>query len=103
MLLDKFVCQRGLGGVDHPLLGNIRLAVSDVVAHRVVEEDCLLGHLADLSAQGVKADVAQVMAVDHNANRGDIKKAWNQVDEGSLPCAAGADERDHFAAMRRSD
>jgi hypothetical protein len=80
-----------------PVWLHVRLAVGDVVAHRVVEEDGLLRHLGNLAAQRAERQVAQVVAVDENAARSHVEEARNQVDQRGLARAAGAHQRQHFA------
>ena len=42
----------------------MRVAVGDVVGDRVLEQDRLLDHHADLAAEAAELDVADVVAVD---------------------------------------
>ena len=50
-------------------------------------------------AQGGEAGLADVDAVDEDAAAGDVEEAGNEIDQGRLPCSAGSDERDDFAAV----
>ena len=40
--------QGGFGSFNHGFLGNVRLAISYVVAHRIIKEDSFLRYHADL-------------------------------------------------------
>ncbi len=95
--LDEVVSQRRLGGRDHPAQRDIRLAIGDVVADRIVEENRLLGYVANLGTERSQADIPQVMSVDANAASGDIEEAWDQVHQSGLAGAAGTDQRNHLA------
>ena len=75
----------------------MRLAVGDVVADRVVEQDGLLRDDADLRAQRCERDVADVAAVDQDAAGSDVEETRDQMDERAFAGAARADDRDHFA------
>ena len=46
------------------LLRDMRLTVGNVVPHGVVEQNGLLGHDADLFAEGGDGNVANILAVD---------------------------------------
>ena len=60
--------------------GDVRLAVGDVVADGVVEEDGLLGDLADLSAERAETHVAKVVAVDEDTAGSHVEEARNEID-----------------------
>ena len=53
-----------LRGALDVVVGGVGSAVGDVVAHRVGEQERVLEHDADLAAQRVEGDVADVDAVD---------------------------------------
>src|ERR1700733_1775437 len=93
---DKVVGQGSLSGCDYPAHGNPSLTVGDVVAHRIVEEDRFLGHIAYLRTERRQAHIPQVVAVNADATGGDIKKARDQVHQGGLAGAAGANQRDYL-------
>ncbi len=78
---------------------NVRLAVGDVVAHGVVEQHRLLRDDSDLRAQGCQSHVANVVAIDQQASRGDVEEARNQMDQRALARAAGADDGQHLAVL----
>ena len=98
-LQDEVVRQRGLRRFYHARERHIRLPVRDVVAHRVVEQDRLLRHLADLRAQRGQAHVAHIVAVDQDAPAGHIEEARNQVHQRRLSRPARPHNRHHFAAL----
>ncbi len=83
----------------HQRVLHVRLAVGNVVAHRVVEENRLLRHLRHLAAQRAQRQVAQVVAVDQDAPRGHIEEARNQVDQRRLARAARPHQRQHLAGL----
>ena len=66
------------------------LAVSDVVAHRIVEQNRLLGDDADLRSQRGEGYVADVLTINQQTSRRDIEEAGNQVDKRAFTRAAGA-------------
>ena len=46
--------------------GDLRVGERDVFAHGSAEEQWILGNDADLSAQGIKLDLSDVVAIDQN-------------------------------------
>ena len=64
--LDKVQGIGGTGRRPHLGLGGIAAAIHDVVAHRIVEENGLLGHHGELPAQAVQGQPANVLAVNQN-------------------------------------
>ena len=99
---DEIVGQGGLGGGDDAFFGNIREPVTDVVPHRVVEQNIFLRDHGDLFAQGTDGDVANVHAVDANGAGSQLVKPRKQIDERGFSGAARADKSDHFAFARRA-
>src|ERR1700691_3933259 len=97
--LNEVVRQGRLSGCDHPADGDPGFTVGDVVANRIVEENRLLGHVADLATKRSQGQIPQVVAVDADVTRGDIKKARDQIHKGGLAGTAGADQR-HYLAPR---
>ncbi len=75
----------------------MRLPVGDVVAHRVVEQDGVLGDDGDLRAQRRDGQIADVAAVNEQAPAGDVEEARQQVHQRGLARAAGADDCDHLS------
>ncbi len=78
---------------------HIRLAVSDVVAHRVVEKDGFLRDLRNLAAQRAESQLANVVTIDENAARRDVEEARNQIDQRRLSGAARSHQRQHLAGV----
>ena len=68
-----------------------------LLRHRVVEENRLLGDVADLGTERSQAHIPQVMSIDADAARGDIEEARDQVHQGGFAGAAGTDQRHHLA------
>jgi hypothetical protein len=79
-------------GLDLGLVG-VRAAEGDVVGDRAAEQERLLGHDPHLRAQRVRRHVAQVVAVDEHAPVGWVVEARDELGEGRLARARGADER----------
>ena len=94
---DEVVGEGVAGGLYDLFGGNIGLAVGDVVAHGVVEEDRLLRDLGDLFAERLESEGANIVAVDEDAAAADVVEARDEIDQRALPCPAGADESEHFA------
>ena len=69
--------QRRLCGRFHPLQRYVRLAISDVVTNRIVEQERLLRHRAHQLPQGGDGGVAQVVAVDGDGAGRRIEKTWD--------------------------
>ena len=85
------------GGLDDRVAAGVRVAVGDVVGDRVLEQDRLLEHDADLAAEAAERDVADVVAVDPDGARIDVPEPREQVHQGRLAAAVGADQRDRLA------
>lgn len=77
--------------------GRARPAVGDVVAHRVVEEERVLEHHADLAAQRTLLQRPQVHAVHADRARRRVVEPLQQRHHRALPRAARADQCDHLA------
>src|SRR5581483_9649403 len=75
----------------------MRLAVGDVVAHRVVEQDGVLRNDGNLRAQGRHCHLAHIVTVDHQPPAAHIEEARQQMHQRRLARAAGADDRNHLA------
>ena len=90
--------QRHAGGLLHFFQRNVRLAVGDVVAHRVVEEDGLLRDVADQPAQRVGFQIAHILAIHQQTAAGHVEEARYQVDQRGLAGAAGTHESHHLSA-----
>ena len=67
--------------------------VSNVFAHRTVEEKDLLLHDREQTSIRLQAKVANVRAIDQNLSGSGIMKTRDQVCHGGFTRAAAADER----------
>ena len=77
----------------------LRLAEGDVLADGAAEQGGLLQHDADLRAQRIERHIAQVVPVDGDAAFGRIVEARQQVDDGGLAGAGGAEQRNRLAGL----
>ena len=75
----------------------VRLAVGDVVGHRVVEQQGFLRHQAEPRAQVAEPHVADVDAVDRDAAGQRVVEPRQQLQQRRLAAAVGADDGDRFA------
>ena len=94
----------GIGALGRPFDGGaagVRESVGDVVRDRVLEQDRLLDDHADLGAKAAELDLADVVAVDANRAGIDIPEPRDQVHEGRLAAAVGADQGDRFTLSHR--
>ncbi len=78
-------------------VGGVGSSVGDVVAHRAGEEEGLLGHDAELAAERAEVELAQVGAVDQHPSGRRVVEAGDELDDGRLPGAGLADQRDGLA------
>ena len=98
---DEFVGIGGLGRGHDVVHRLARVAVGDIGAHGVVEEEGELGDDRDLRPQRAQRVVADVDAVDGDAAFTDVVEARNQVGDRALAAAAHADEGHHLAGIDR--
>ena len=80
-------------GVDL-VVGRAGPAERDVVAHGAREEEALLGHDSELSAERRHRDVPQVVPVDRDAPARRVVEPREQLHDGRLARAGVPDERD---------
>src|SRR5437667_137377 len=66
-------------GCEQFLLGGAEPAVEDVLANRAVEQKCFLTNNADMRAEGLKRDAADVLTVNGDAARTGFVKGRQQV------------------------
>src|SRR6185437_6241796 len=66
-------------------------AESDVLLHRIAEQERFLGHKADRAAQGFQRVIGDGAAVEQDASGGRVVNAGNQADQGGLAGAGGPD------------
>ena len=89
-----------LCGGDDLLVGCVQPSVADVLHDRAGEQVGVLEHHGDVLAQGIAPDAAYVHAVDGDAAGFDVVEAVQQVRDGGLARAGGADEGDLLARAR---
>ena len=75
----------------------LRPAVADVVEHRVVEEEGVLGDQADLAAQVAQPQVGERHAVQPDDARGGIGEARNEIGQRRFAAAVGPDDGHRLA------
>ena len=86
------------GGLDL-FLGGFGPGVGDVRPQGVVEEEGLLGDEGDALAQGGEGQVADVPAIQGHPSPGHVVEARDQVQEGRLSPAGGADQGHDLPAL----
>ena len=96
---DEAVGMGCLGRCHHLFEGGIRLAVGDVLPHGAGPEPGILQHHAVAAAQGGAGHVPDVGAGDFDGAAVDIIEPHEQVDEGGLAAAGGADDGDALAGL----
>ena len=96
---DEVVDVGGAAGGLQFGLRRIGPGIEQVGADGVVEEVGLLGHHADIGRQGGQRDVAQIVAVQRDPALGRIVQARQQIGDGRLARAAGADQRHQLARL----
>ena len=84
--------QRRLGRGHHHGLFNVGLAVGDVVAHSIVEQDGVLGNNAHLAAQREHGHVAHVVPINHQAAASYVEESRNEIGQRGFTGAARADK-----------
>src|SRR2546427_10811857 len=84
-------------GLNDGLVADLVLAVGDVVAHRVVEQEGLLRDDPDLPPERSQADLAEVHVVNEDRPFRWIVKTGNEVHEGRLTGAAAPNKSQHLA------
>ncbi len=92
--------QGGLGRGGHAFLRHILQAVTDVVPHRVVEQNIFLGHHGNLLAERLDGHTADVDAIDADGAGGRLVEARQQIDQGGFSRTARTDQSDHFSPAR---
>ena len=85
------------GGFFDFFLRSLGTAEADIVQDGVVEKEGVLGDNADLLAQGVEGDAAQVEPVEKNGPILRVVKPEDEGEHGALSGAAGSDESDTLA------
>ncbi len=80
-------------------VGRAWATVTDVVADAPRKELRLLRYRADLGAQGLGVQFAQVDTVERDLPFGRVVKTWNQRNQRALSGTRGADQRRHLAGV----
>jgi hypothetical protein len=78
-------------------LGRIRPTVADVLQRRSREDDRILGHDRNALAQILQRQGLNRRAIDAHGARAGVVVTQQQLEDGALAGAAGADQRDRFA------
>ncbi len=91
---DEAVRMGGLGRCKDLLVGGVRLAVGDVLAHGAGPQPCILQHHAVAAAQRGAGHVPDVGTGDFDGAAVDIIEPHEQVDERRLAAARRADDGD---------
>src|SRR6266568_7650018 len=94
---DELVGGGGFRGGDDLLLAGAEAAIGDVRAYRVVEQGDLLADQRDGTAQRAERHLADILSVDGDAPGVDVVEARNEVENGGLAGAGGADQGDSLA------
>ncbi len=81
------------------LVGRVGLGERDVGGDGVVEEERVLEHDADGTAQRVQGNVAHVDAVEDDASAVDVVEPRDQAGDGRLAAAGRADQRHRLARL----
>ena len=88
-----------LGRSHHLVEGGVRLAVGDVLPHGAGPEPGILQHHAVAAAQRGAGHVPDFGAGDFDGAAVDIIEPHEQIDEGGLAAAGGADDGDALAGL----
>ena len=79
------------------LARRVAATVGDILCHGAAEQDGLLKHHADLRAQRIESERANIVPVDHYLARAGIVQARQKLRDGALACASMTHQREHFA------
>ena len=91
---DEAVGRGGFGGLHHLLVGGVGATVSDVLHDGAREQVRILQNHGDVAPQLIPLVGTDVHAVDGDGSLVDIVEAVEQVGDGGLARARGADEGD---------
>ena len=83
-LHNEIVGIGNLGSLDNLLHCGVLDTKGDVVVECIVEQNCLLIHITDESAQGFHLHILDIYAVNGYLALVDIVVTWNEVDHGRL-------------------
>ena len=95
--LDKIPGAGSAKGVDDLGLGSIFAGEEHVVAHGALEEEGVLGDMADAGVKLIEIDFADVRAGDADATGGDVVGTHGEVGDGALAGSGVTDEGSDFA------
>ena len=98
---DERMAVAHLRRLDHPRVRGGEVRVFEVPAHRVGKEHRVLQHDGRAAPQAAAGNVADVDPIDQDLAAVDIIKAHEQVDNGRLPAAGGADKGHLLPGMHR--
>ena len=98
-LRDELVGVRELRRLHDLGVGGGRPTVRDVVVHGAAEEHGVLQHEADLAAEPLDREVAQIDAVDQDLAAGGVVKARDHADDRGLAAAGRADDPHELARL----
>ncbi len=96
---DKIVGKGRPGRRLHLLHTDVHPAIGDVVPHRLVEEDDLLGDQGDLVPQRLHLQRPDIPAIHFQHPAGDVEEPRDQVDQGGLPRPAATHQGHHFSPI----
>ena len=94
---DVVVDVGAFGRLDHLVVGRVQPAVEDVLLDAAVEQEHVLLHDADAAAQRFERHVVYVRAVDENPPARRLVEGGDEVADGGLAAARGADQRQRLA------
>ena len=85
----------GQTGRPHDLLtGGFGIGESNVFTHSAAEQQGVLGNNADLTTQGIKLNLADVVAIDQDPALARVVETWQELHQGALATAALAHNAD---------
>src|SRR6516225_2496100 len=82
------------GGGLHISVARVEPADANVVPNAAGEEEGVLVDQLDVAAERLGGHLADILPVDQHTARLDIVEAGNEVEDGRLAAAGGADKRD---------
>ena len=100
--VDKVVASSGSGGGLYLGIGGVWAAIADVLANRAVEEPGVLQDHGKLLAKLGAVPVAHVHAVDAQAARVHVVETLQQLDDGRLAGAGGANDGHGLTGLGRA-
>ena len=92
---------RGAGGGDQLVGRSAGSGEADVGGDGVAEQEALLENHADVAAEFLHIERADVVAVDEHATGRGIVEAWDETQQGGFARAGFADDRHAFTRRDR--